>query len=180
MDIKAADESFQDIQDEANDNPTDNNNNELLICDVCGRTLKTKRCLTRHSQAHSSTSKYSCQLYKATFANKGHYEGQINSHNNIKPFKCTCSAEFCFKSPLLRHKKLCHGKTKVKPNSFRCEFCNSTFTRHDILQDHAKGKHENKIRYRCNKCCISFAWRSSLSKHLMRKKHQENHGSLLE
>jgi hypothetical protein len=66
---------------------------ELLICDVCGRTLKTKRCLTRHSQAHSSTSKYSCQLYKATFANKGHYEGQINSHNNIKPFKCTCSAE---------------------------------------------------------------------------------------
>ena len=31
-----------------------------------------------------------------------------------------------------------------KPNSFRCEFCNSTFTRHDILQDHAKGKHENK------------------------------------
>jgi hypothetical protein len=82
--------------------------NELLICDVCGRTLKTKRCLTRHSQAHSSTSKYSCQLYKATFANKGHYEGQINSHNNIKPFKCTCSAEFCFKSALLRHKKSCH------------------------------------------------------------------------
>ena len=113
MDIKAADESFQDIQDEANDNPTDNNNNELLICDVCGRTLKTKRCLTRHSQAHSSTSKYSCQLYKATFANKGHYEGQINSHNNIKPFKCTCSAEFCFKSALLRHKKSCHGKNKL-------------------------------------------------------------------
>jgi len=42
MDIKAADESFQEIQDEANDNPTDNNNNELLICDVCGRTFKTK------------------------------------------------------------------------------------------------------------------------------------------
>ena len=158
MEIKAADESFQEIQDEANDNPTDNNNNELLICDVCGRSFKAKSGLTRHSQAHSSTSKYSCQLCKATFANKGHYEGHINSHNNIKPFKCTCSAEFCFKSPLLRHKKSCHGKTKVKPNSFGCEFCNSTFTRHDILQDHAKGKHENKKRYRCNKCCISFAW----------------------
>jgi hypothetical protein len=37
MEIKAADESFQEIQDEANDNPTDNNNNELLICDVCMR-----------------------------------------------------------------------------------------------------------------------------------------------
>jgi uncharacterized C2H2 Zn-finger protein len=67
-----------------NDNPTDNNNNELLICDVCGRSFKAKGGLTRHSQAHSSTSKYSCQLCKATFANKGHYEGHINSHNNIK------------------------------------------------------------------------------------------------
>lgn len=130
------------------------------------QNIQNKCGLTRRSQAHSSTSKYSCQLCKATFANKGHYEGHINSHNNIKPFKCTYSAEFCFKSALLRHKKSCHGKTKVKPNSFRCEFCNSTFTRHDILQDHAKGKHENKKRYRCNKC-ISFAWRSSLSKHLM-------------
>ena len=175
MDIKAADESFQEIQYEA----TDNNNNELLICDVCGRTFRTKSGLTRHPQAHSSTSKYTCQLCKATFANKGHYEGHINSHNNIKPFKYTCSAEICFKSALLRHKKSCHGKTKVKPNSFRCEFCNTTFTRHDLLQDHTKGKHESKKWYRCNKC-ISFAWRSSLSKHPMSKKHQENHGSLLE
>lgn len=69
------------------------------------QNIQDKNDLNRHSHAHSSTSKYSCQLCKVTFANKGHYEGHINSHNNIKPFKCTWSAKFCFKSALLRHTK---------------------------------------------------------------------------
>lgn len=54
---------------------------------------------------------------KKTFANKGHFEGHINSHNAIKPFKCTqCSSKFSFKSALLRHVKTCDKKTRKNPN----------------------------------------------------------------
>lgn len=117
---------------------------------------------------------------KKTFANKGHFEGHINSHNAIKPFKCTqCSSKFSFKSALLRHVKTCDKKNKEKPKSFRYDLCSSIFSRYDILVDHVKGKHEGKKLYRCAKCSASFPWRSSLSKHMMSKKHATNHVSLL-
>ena len=116
----------------------------------------------------------------ATVSNKGHYEGYINAHNKLKPYKCnTCNNTFCYKSALLRHRKNCIVKIK-KPDKHVCNICASSFNRVDILRDHINGKHEGNKPYRCQKCSISFAWRSSLSKHLQSKRHNNHTTSLLE
>ena len=176
MDINAADESFHEVQSDAT---TDDNNNNSFICDVCGSVYQTKCGLKRHIDGHSKSLKYKCRLCSCQFANRGHYEGHVNSHNKIKPFKCNvCSKRFCFKSALLRHRKVCTDKAK-KPDQFVCNICAAPFNRIDILKDHMKGKHENIKPYRCSKCCTSFAWRSSLSKHFQSKRHINN-TSLLE
>lgn len=89
-----------------------------------------------------------------------------NSKNNEDLFSCEiCGKQFTKKSFTL-HKKLEHTKSVML--NFKCEFCDTTFSRHDLLKVHIQ-QHSTTRPYLCAICNMNFANRFQLSLHKSRK-----------
>ena len=78
MDKDAANESFQEIQDDVEMGETaaaDCNNNLDFMCDVCGRSFQTKSGIARHMAGHNKSKKYTCQLCQQQFPTRDTMKG---------------------------------------------------------------------------------------------------------
>ena len=77
------------------------------LCSICCKKFATDCYLKRHMDSqHSSKFKYNCDQCGKGFSQKQTYEGHVNMHLGIKPYKCQgCGIGFQNLSNLLAHTK---------------------------------------------------------------------------
>lgn len=114
--------------------------NELkaFICDVCGKTYRTKAILKRHLNVHEGKI-YECDQCDKTFPYYARLRIHRYSHRTELNYICqVCSKAFKVQKYLARHMKV-HKEEKAYP----CKYCGKRFTfstgrrAHEISQHNA-------------------------------------------
>ncbi|XP_053385515.1 uncharacterized protein LOC128550456 [Mercenaria mercenaria] len=116
------------------------------LCDICGKSFKTKSGCTRHRKSHEDRCKYSCDVCGAEFIGRDVYSRHQKQHKSQE------------KEPVQKRK----GNEKKRPVVV-CKLCGQIFSGMDSFRVH-KNKHLGK-RYYCTRCAKSFTTRDQLKLH---------------
>ena len=75
------------------------------------------------------------------FMNRNHLETHTNSHNNLKPHKCSkCHKGFNNKSNMAQHLQTC----SLTDRNFECAVCGKKFLSTKNLVKHLRNQHKVK------------------------------------
>ena len=100
-----------------------------------------------------------------SFYQKTKYQDHLNIHSGATPYSCTnCSRKFHG-----RYAKTAHESLGAKTSPWTCEICNMEFSQKCALKRHIDSQHIGK-RFSCV-CGQTFAYHSSLHRHMKNKKH---------
>ncbi|XP_017476222.1 PREDICTED: zinc finger protein 14-like isoform X1 [Rhagoletis zephyria] len=118
--------------------------------------------------------KWKCIECKRILCGDVSYEGHMNMHRSLRPYKCAiCLFAFRCKMALEKHVELRHRtETPIEeiveespPNS-NCDKCSKTFTTPEELQDHHELVHPESYPVQCRHCpLIAPLTRSKLVEH---------------
>ena len=140
---------------------------ESLRCDLCEKTLTSKKDLRRHIDAvHGGKKDFLCNICNMTFTQiSGYDKHQRSVHENPstqKKYSVTNARKrFFYKTDLAYHIFVDHDG-----NRFQCEECNATFTRKFGLSTHRKTVHMKISNYKCRFCGKLFSQKSNLNTHI--------------
>lgn len=164
---------------------------EKCICNICGKSFKSKDNLNRHVTKHSGIRDFKCMFCPREF----YFQRELNAHFKhqhfeVKKFVCSiCDADFTTNASLKKHIALIHmeedrkfecdscklsfktkgtlsihQRTHTKEKPFKCQKCLSAFSQKSILQRHMKNIHSEYI-YQCNYCVLTFEKHGQLREH---------------
>ena len=91
---------------------------------------------------------------------------------DLYPFKCKdCPEKFQLMKDVMEHFLNTHDESnrKVDENgqkSFKCHFCELTFSKRVEVKSHEKTVHEGQKRYQCVTCGAGFASKQTLLNHV--------------
>lgn len=129
-------------------------------CPICGKLVKG---IQMHMLIHSGERKHTCSYCPKTFTQSGQLKRHINSHLNIRNYKCPeigCNRTFVDPSSVTKH-LVVHNKEDRK---FQCSLCGSRFNRLGALRYHEK-THRQERNHCCDICKKSFLAKYDLTKH---------------
>ena len=116
-------------------------------CNVCGKTLSSRRCLKEHLQRHSGDKPFSCDIAGCgkRFVNDQSLADHRATHFDERPFKCDytgCGKSFKNNGQLRGHRLAVH-----KPPNMRCQFygCEYSARRSRHMQVHISKKHSEQL-----------------------------------
>ena len=67
-----------------------------LPCPICGKLFHNSQYLMRHANsAHGNQKRFKCEICGKGFENKDTFEGHMNWHLNLKPYKVKLHARCC-------------------------------------------------------------------------------------
>ncbi|XP_067625198.1 zinc finger protein 208-like [Eurosta solidaginis] len=126
------------------------NDNQPLICEVCGLTLRAKKQLKEHMLQHTDYAPYVCKVCGTSFKVKSRLKRhlQIHGDNYICP-ECgkQLNTRATLKSHLLVHSdKMAH----------KCDYCGRLFKRANTLKNHLIA-HTDLRPYACDFCDKRFS-----------------------
>ncbi|KAM9839817.1 zinc finger Y-chromosomal protein 1-like [Aulostomus maculatus] len=154
---------------------------DSTVCDVCGKVMKNKSSLARHSFIHTGKKPYACHLCELRFNRRDNLQHHLNRlHPNgvaklEKPRKVhtwlceVCGKTFRCRSALKTHEVIHLG---VKPHS--CDLCPKAYMRINDLEHHKKIVHvdngeaaaaQRSGSLLCDFCGKEFKFRSQLAVH---------------
>ena len=144
-------------------NSNSNQNEELSICDVCGRNYQSPQKLKSHyynvhmNKAHE----YICKICLKTFMRASALKIHSIIHSEDKLFCCViCDAKFKRGKDLKIHQKKHEG---VK---FNCMQCNTVFGQKKELLRHHREQHSAEYKsFNCKNCNRSFKRKSNCDRH---------------
>lgn len=129
-------------------------------CQVCGKLVKG---IQMHMLTHSGEKRHKCSYCTKSFTQSGQLKRHINSHLNIRNYKCPepgCSRTFVDPSSVTKH-MVVHNKEDRK---YQCSLCGSRFNRLGALRYHEK-THRQERNHTCDICKKSFLAKYDLTKH---------------
>ncbi|KAJ0060006.1 hypothetical protein NL108_018328 [Boleophthalmus pectinirostris] len=161
-----------------------------VVCDVCGKVLKTKSSLSRHALVHSGKQPHSCRFCPLRFNRKDNLRHHLRvMHPNgpaprvkLRPppltWLChTCGKTFSHRSRLKTHEQI---HTGIKP--CQCPLCPKAYMRMNDLEHHLKRLHPHGAasppppsQLLCHLCGRSFSCKSLLSLHLQKHTGERPH-----
>lgn len=110
-------------------------------CDICGNVFSTLLAMKSHTKIHSDP-QFECHWCQRKFHHKTKLLDHMEKHETL-PYSCPhCPRSFRRESKLNSHFKVVHFKEKT---TYRCELCNSTFTRRTTYRDHVIRQHRKDI-----------------------------------
>nr|XP_020481109.1 zinc finger protein 2 homolog [Monopterus albus] len=152
---------------------------DSTMCDVCGKVMKNKSSLARHSFIHTGKKPFACHLCNLRFNRRDNLQHHLNQlHPNgiaklekqreVQAWLCAvCGKTFSCRSRLKTHEVIHSG---VKPH--RCDLCPKAYMRTNDLEHHKKIVHvegatepQRPNSLLCDFCGKEFKCRSQLSIH---------------
>lgn len=152
---------------------------DSTMCDVCGKVMKNKSSLARHSFIHTGKKPYACHLCELRFNRRDNLQHHLNRlHPNgvaklekqreEQAWLCAvCGKTFSCRSRLKTHEVIHSG---VKP--YRCDLCPKAYMRTNDLEHHKKivhvdggGELQRSGSLLCDLCGKEFRCRSQLAVH---------------
>ncbi|XP_066937460.1 uncharacterized protein [Macrobrachium rosenbergii] len=134
---------------------------ELLRCDFCDATFRSKAQLENHEKFHSPIRPFQCLECPRRFNQLSHLNIHKRTHSGERPFECpTCGARFSRKDRLRSHLRIHTGE---KP--YACPRCSRLFKYSWDLKDHLKTKHPSQGLFQCRICHVSFANLTTFTSH---------------
>ncbi|KAF7656616.1 hypothetical protein LDENG_00038980 [Lucifuga dentata] len=153
---------------------------EGTVCDVCGKVMRCKSSLARHSFIHTGKKPYGCHLCQMRFNrrdNLQHHLSRLHPNGVIKLEKCradvqmwlceVCGKTFNCRSRLRTHEVIHSG---LKP--YRCDLCPKAYMRTNDLEHHKKIVHivgtdefPKPSSLLCDFCGKEFKCKSQLAIH---------------
>lgn len=152
---------------------------DSTMCDVCGKVMKNKSSLARHSFIHTGKKPFACHLCDLRFNRRDNLQHHLNRlHPNgiaklekqreVQAWLCAvCGKTFNCKSRLKTHEVIHSG---VKPH--RCNLCPKAYMRTNDLEHHKKIAHvegaaepQRPSLLLCDFCGKEFKCRSQLAIH---------------
>lgn len=107
----------------------------ILVCWICGKTLKTKRILDNHMNSHLKINPCVCEICRKGFTNSKKLKRHMVVHTKEKPYKCTeCDKCFTQNAPLSIHIRRVHRKE----TPHECPVCLKKFVLQALLNTHMK------------------------------------------
>lgn len=129
-------------------------------CPICGKLVKG---IQMHMLIHTGERRHKCSYCSKSFTQSGQLKRHINSHLNIRNYKCPetgCNRTFVDPSSVTKH-LVVHNKEDRK---FQCSLCGSRFNRLGALRYHEK-THRQERNHSCDICKKSFLAKYDLTKH---------------
>ncbi|KAM8731600.1 zinc finger X-chromosomal protein-like [Acanthopagrus schlegelii] len=152
---------------------------ETTMCDVCGKVMKNKSSLVRHSFIHTGKKPFACHLCELRFNRRDNLQHHLNRlHPNgiaklekqreVQTWLCAvCGKTFSCRSRLKTHEVIHSG---VKP--FHCDLCPKAYMRTNDLEHHKKIAHvhgaaesQRSSSLLCDFCGKEFKCKSQLAVH---------------
>uniref|UniRef100_A0A1A9WHQ6 Protein krueppel n=1 Tax=Glossina brevipalpis TaxID=37001 RepID=A0A1A9WHQ6_9MUSC len=135
------------INDEMEDYDTDDetNDDEYLI----------EYNALEETQTENHSPKWKCAVCDMVLRGDVSYEGHMNWHKKLRPYKCSqCCCKFRCRDALKKHRSLRHV------DIYNCEICDKSLTCKNLLDKHIESEH--KI---CLNCGLEFDHESTIQLH---------------
>uniref|UniRef100_A0A1A8SBR5 C2H2-type domain-containing protein n=1 Tax=Nothobranchius rachovii TaxID=451742 RepID=A0A1A8SBR5_9TELE len=152
---------------------------DSTVCDVCGKVMKNKSSLARHSFIHTGRKPFACHLCELRFNRRDNLQHHLTRihpdgvakrkrHRAATAWLCAvCGKTFSCRSRLKTHEVIHSG---VKP--FHCDLCPKAYMRTNDLEHHRKVVHasgdaeaQRPASLLCDHCGKEFKCRSQLAIH---------------
>lgn len=148
-------------------------------CTLCDKKFETKTRLAKHiSCAHEDEQPLICEVCGVTLRSRKQLREHMLQHTDYSPFECTiCGTSFKIKSRLKRHMQI-HGDKYICPEcgkqlstratlkshllvhsdkmSHKCDYCGRLFKRANTLKNHLIA-HTDLRPYACDFCDKRFS-----------------------
>lgn len=153
---------------------------DSTMCDICGKVMKNKSSLARHSFIHTGKKPFACHLCDLRFNRRDNLQhhlsrlhpngvAKLEKQRHMQPWLCAiCGKTFSCRSRLKTHEVIHSG---VKPHG--CDLCPKAYMRTNDLEHHKKMVHSNgsadspqPSSLLCDFCGKEFKCRSQLAVHL--------------
>ena len=122
------------------------NTSGKFACELCSKTFKYKKNLTRHSNSDhlEEEIRFPCEYCSKSFKYKQHLTAHIKSHHVDVEARFSCEAclkSFKNKQHLTRHFNSEHIAGTGEKAIFFCEICRKTYKYKEGLTKHVKSEH---------------------------------------
>ncbi|KAM6971551.1 zinc finger Y-chromosomal protein 1-like, partial [Tautogolabrus adspersus] len=152
---------------------------DSTMCDVCGKVMKNKSSLARHSFIHTGKKPFACHLCNMRFNRRDNLQHHLSrlhpngvtkleKQRDVQAWLCAiCGKTFNCRSRLKTHEVIHSG---IKPH--RCDLCPKTYMRTNDLEHHKKIVHveggaeaQRPCSLLCDLCGKEFKCKSQLAVH---------------
>lgn len=138
-------------------------------CKICEKSFYSKKYLRAHQEIHEN-SVLECPNCLVKFNRKSNLKRHMKTCQTVH--RCqVCSKVYKKKGALETHVQEKHTKkvreSKIERKLVSCPFCQAEYKGASNCQAHIRAVHE-KVRYSCDKCDRSFAYNSTLQRHIRR------------
>ncbi|XP_053695815.1 oocyte zinc finger protein XlCOF6.1-like [Sabethes cyaneus] len=142
----------------------------LLQCDLCSKTLVSRRALTVHRLIkHTSEKNFKCDICGKDYHMMTHLRRHLKSHSTERLYKCDiCGNGYIRKENLSTH-------MKMHTTSFECGVCGQLCKTPRTLREHNIRKHTSEKNYACHVCGQDFHLKDQLTRHLRKHNPDQPH-----
>ncbi|OWF56809.1 zinc finger protein 260-like [Mizuhopecten yessoensis] len=136
--------------------------NKRIVCDVCGKSLASKKTLREHYMQHEGVKPYQCEQCGKDFVKKANLDVHKRVHLEWRPYTCDkCGKGYTTKMGLTSHAL---GHTGERP--YLCDICGKDFVTRGGLQGHRK-VHSGEKPFECHICGSRFNSVTKKTRHLV-------------